>query len=140
MKLELVRLKAQRLQIPSHVRAGDLPEHQRLDALPSAPRHFLDIIRMIAYRAETQMMPAVNAAQGKKHNARKLLGKLFQCEANVIPQPEQGLLRVQLLGLANDASDRALLPLIKELNDTATQYPGTDLTLFYEISLRKPVE
>ncbi len=139
-ELELVRLKAQRLQIPSHMRAGDLPQHQRLDALPSAPRHFLDIIRMIAYRAETQMMPAVNAAQGKKHNARKLLGKLFQCEANVIPQPEQGLLRVQLLGLANDASDRALLPLIKELNETAAQYPGTDLTLFYEISLRKPVE
>ena len=95
---------------------------------------------MIAYRAETQMMPAINAAQGKKPNARKLLGKLFQCEANVIPQPEQGLLRVQLLGLANDASDRALLPLIKELNETATKYPGTDLTLFYEISLREPLE
>ncbi len=137
-ELELVRLKAQRLQIPSHVRAGDLPEHQRLDALPSAPRHFLDIIRMIAYRAETQMMPAINAAQGKKQNARKLLGKLFQCDANVIAQPEQGLLRVELLGLANDASDRALLPLIKELNETATKYPETDLTLFFEISLREP--
>ena len=122
------------------MRAGDLSEHQRLDALPSAPHHFLDIIRMIAYRAETQMTPVINAAQGKKQNARKLLGKLFQCDANVIPQPGQGLLRIELLGLANDASDRALLPLIKELNETATQYPATGLTLFYEISLRKPVE
>ena len=95
---------------------------------------------MIAYRAETQMTPVINAAQGKKQNARKLLGKLFQCDANVIPQPGQGLLRIELLGLANDASDRALLPLIKELNETATQYPATGLTLFYEISLRKPVE
>ena len=139
-ELELVGLKEQRLQIPSHVLAGDLPEHQRLDALPNAPRHFLDIIRIIAYRAETQMMPAINAAQGKKHNARKLLSKLFQCDANVIPQPKQGLLRVELLGLANDASDRALLPLIKELNETATKYPDTDLTLFYEISLRQPLK
>ena len=139
-ELELIELKAQRLQNPYHVLAGELPEHQRLEALPSAPRHFLDLIRMIAFRAETQMMPAINAAQGKKHNARKLLGKLFQCDANLIPQPEEGLLRVELLGLANDASDRALLPLIRELNETATKYPRTDLTMFFGISLRQPLE
>ena len=32
------------------VLACGLPEHQRLDALPVAPRNFLDIIRMIACR------------------------------------------------------------------------------------------
>ena len=37
----------------------------------------------------------------------------FQCDADVIPQGGQGLLRIQLLGFANDVSDRALLPLIK---------------------------
>ena len=47
-------------------------------------------------------MPTVNAAQ-EKNNARKLLGQLFQCKANVIPLLEQGILCIQLLGLANDA-------------------------------------
>ena len=27
--------------------------------------------------------------------------------------------------------DRGLLPLIEELNETASKYPGTDLTIFY---------
>ena len=72
--------------------------------------------------------------QSKKRNARKLLSQLFQSEANLIPQPERGLLRVQFLGLASDCTDRALLPLIVELNATRTQFPGTELTLFYELS------
>ena len=106
----------------------------KLDALPIVPRQLLDIIRMIAYRAETVMMPAVFQAQGKKRNARKLLNQLFQCEANLIPQPERGLLRVQFLDLASDCTDRAMLPLIEQLNAARTQFPGTELTLFYELS------
>ena len=84
-------------------------------------------------------MPTVNATQ-EKNNARKLLGQLFQCEANVIPQPEQDILRIQLLGLANYVMDRTLLPLIGELNETATKFPGIDLMLFYESSHGKPLE
>ena len=34
--------------------------------------------------------------------------------------------------------DRALLPLIEELNETVTKYSGTDLTHFYENSPGKP--
>ena len=58
---------------------------QRLDALPVAPRLLLDIIRMIAYRAEAVMMPAVFQTQSKIRNARKLLSQLLECEANFIP-------------------------------------------------------
>ena len=43
--------------------------------------------------------------------------------------PDNGILRVQILGFASDAADRALHPLIEELNATATIYPGTELTL-----------
>ena len=67
LELELETARAQRKQSPKHVRVGELPEHQRPDALPSAPRQLLDTIRMTAYRAETTMMPAVMQAQGKKN-------------------------------------------------------------------------
>ena len=80
------------------------------------------------------MMPVVMQAQGKKTNARKLLSKLFQCEANLIPQPEQGRLKVQFLGLGSNAVEGALRPLIDELNATCTQFPDTNLTLFYELA------
>ena len=69
-----------------------------------------------------------------------LFDQLFQCEANVIPQPEQDILRIQLLGLANYVMDRTLLPLVGEFNVTTTKYSGIDLMLYYENSPEKPLE
>ena len=89
---------------------------------------------MIAYRAETRMMVPVITTQGKKPNARRLLRALLTSDANIIPQPAKGILRIQLLGLGSDACDRMLAPLVEELNATRTIYPGTDLTLVYELA------
>ena len=65
---------------------------------------------------------------------RRLLRALLTSDANIIPQPAQGILRIQLLGLGSDACDRMLAPLVEELNATRTIYPGTDLTLVYELA------
>ena len=131
---ELDQLKQQRADSLTHVRAGDLPEQDKLDALPVGGRLFLDLVRMIAYRAETRMMVPVITTQGKKPNARRLLRALLTSDANIIPQPAKGILRIQLLGLGSDACDRMLAPLVEELNATRTIYPGTDLTLVYELA------
>ena len=131
---ELDELKQQRADTPTHVRAGDLPEQDKLDALPLGGRLFMDVVRMIAYRAETRMMTPVLTAQGKKPNARRLLRALLTSAANIIPQPDAGILRIQLLGLGSDACDRMLAPLIEELNATRTLYPGTELRLVYELA------
>ena len=131
---ELDQLKQQRADTPTHVRAGELPEQDKLDALPLGGRLFMDVVRMIAYRAETRMMTPVLTAQGKKPNARRLLRALLTSDANIIPQPDEGILRIQLLGLGSDSCDRMLAPLIEELNATCTIYPGTELRLVYEFA------
>ena len=131
---ELDQLTQQRADSPTHVRAGDLPEQDKLDALPVGGRLFLDLVRMIAYRAETRMMVPVITTQGKKPNARRLLRALLTSDANIIPVPAKGILRIQLLGLGSDACDRMLAPLVEELNATRTIYPGTDLRLVYELA------
>ena len=131
---ELDQLTQQRADTPTHVRAGDLPEQDKLHALPVGGRLFLDVVRMIAYRAETRMMVPVITTQGKKPNARRLLRALLTSDANIIPQPAKGILRIQLLGLGSDACDRMLAPLVEELNATRTIYPGTDLRLVYELA------
>ena len=137
---ELDQLKQQRAHTLTHVRAGDLPEQDKLDALPVGGRLFLDLVRMIAYRAETRMMVPVITTQGKKPNARRLLRALLTSDANIIPQPAKGILRIQLLGLGSDACDRMLAPLVEELNATRTIYPGTDLRLVYELAGDPPPE
>ena len=137
---ELEELKQQRLDTPTHVRAGDLSEQDKLDALPVGGRLFMDVVRMIAYRAETRMMTPVIGAQGKKPNARRLLRALLTSDANIIPEPAQDILRIQLLGLGSDACDRMLAPLIEELNATRTIYPGTELRLVYQMAADSPLD
>ena len=137
---ELDQLKQQRAHTLTHVRAGDLPEQDKLDALPVGGRLFLDLVRMIAYRAETRMMAPIITTQGKKPNARRLLRALLTSDANIIPLPANGILRIQLLGLGSDACDRMLAPLVEELNATRTIYPGTDLRLVYEFAGDPPPE
>jgi hypothetical protein len=137
---ELDQLKQQRAHTLTHVRAGDLPEQDKLDALPVGGRLFLDLVRMIAYRAETRMMAPVITTQGKKPNARRLLRALLTSDANIIPVPANGILRIQLLGLGSDACDRMLAPLIEELNATRTIYPGTQLRLVYEMAADSPLD
>ena len=137
---ELDELQQQRVDTPTHVRAGNLSKQDKLDALPVGGRLFMDVVRMIAYRAETRMMAPVIGAQGKKPNARRLLRALLTSDANIIPEPAQHILRIQLLGLGSDACDRMLAPLIEELNATRTIYPGTQLRLVYEMTADSPLD
>ena len=126
-------LKARRSETPKHVTVAELGEKDRLDALPSGERLLLDIVRMIAYRAETRMMPAVAEAQGAKQRPRRPLAELFQSDADIIPEPESGILRVHILGTASNAGDAAIAGLLDELNQTRTAFPGTSLRLVYEL-------
>ena len=130
--LEIV--KASRRDVPKHCPAGDLDEAEQLDALPSRERLLLDVIRMIAYRTETRMMLPVMQAQGQKPHPRKLLRALLTADADILPDPANGVLRVHILGLGNDACDRQIDALLTELNNTETVFPGTDLRIVYKVA------
>ena len=133
LETQLQDLKQQRKDLPTHVRAGDLPPDESLDALPLGKRLFYDVIRMLCYRAETRMLATLCEAQHTaKASGRKPLAALMQTEANIVPDLERGVLQVQFLGLANDATERMLQPLLDQLNQTETVYPGTDLRLVYQ--------
>ena len=126
-------LKLRRTEIPRHITVAELEEHEKLDALPAGEKLLLDIIRMIAYRAETRMMAAVAIAQGKKQRPRRPLRALFQSDADIIPEPDAGILRVRILGTASKAGDAAFTGLLEELNRTRTIFPGTKLRMVYEL-------
>ena len=109
--------------------APDLPEQDRLDALPVGGRLFMDAVRMTAYGAQTRMMAPVISAQGKNPNARRLLRALLTSAANIIPEPTAAAAGSRQRRLR----PHARCPLTKELNATRTIYPGTELRLVYEL-------
>ena len=133
LEAEYEALKLRRTEIPRHITVADLEEHEKLDALPAGEKLLLDCIRMIAYRAETRMMAAVAVAQGQKQRPRRPLSALFQADADIIPEPDAGILRVRILGTASNAGDAAFRGLLEELNQTRTTFPGTTLRMVYEL-------
>ena len=125
--------KRQRSDLPQKIKVAELEEDDKLDALPCGEKLLLDIIRMIVYRAECRMMPAVAEVQGKKKRPRSHLAELFQSAADIIPEPKNGILRVRIIGTASRAADATFTGLLEELNQTRTIYPGTNLRMVYEL-------
>ena len=105
----------------------------------AAPRRsFWDGLRMIAYRAETQLAATVAPQLGKPAAVRSFVKALFQCDANLRPHAAAGILRVQLLPLATQAQDEAAAALCAQLNACRAVYPGTNLRLEYQIMSASP--
>jgi hypothetical protein len=89
---------------------------------------------MIAYRAETAMVPIVREVLARNDDARSLLRDLFRSEADLLPDLEQGLLRVDVHPMSNPRSNRAIAHLLEQLNAAEFTYPGTNLKLMYSIA------
>ncbi|MCY4357014.1 MAG: hypothetical protein OXD01_05780 [Gammaproteobacteria bacterium] len=104
MEAECEELKRQRGEVPKKITVTELSEEEKLDALLSSEKLLMDTIRMIAYRAETWMLNVVASAQGKKSRAHGPLEGLFKSTADIIPEPEKGILWVRILGTASDAA------------------------------------
>ena len=58
---------------------------------------------------------------------------MLSSDASIVPDPSAETLTVWLLQQARRGHDLALAPLLDELNQIWTLYPGTNLRLVYEI-------
>ena len=88
---------------------------------------------MIAYRAETAMVPLLMSETVDSAKARAILQALFLTEANILPEPPQARLLVQVHRSACPVTDRHRQRLFEHLNQTETCYPGTALRLVFEL-------
>ncbi len=88
----------------------------------------------IAYRAETAMASIVREELARPDDARSLLRDLFESEADLVPDVEQGVLGVQVHPMSNPRSNRAIAHLLEHLNAGEFTYPGTNLRLVYSIA------
>lgn len=133
LEYKISKLKPQRKATPRHIPVGDLPKSQRFKQLHSNSKHFIDTIKMIAYRAETAMTNVFRDVMRRHDDARSLLRALYSNEADLLPDHEAGTLTVRLHHLANRASDAAIRYLCRELTATETIFPETSLRLIYEL-------
>ena len=124
-------LKGQRANTPAKVQLKELPEAERFRQLQPESKHFIDTIKLIAYRAESALAGEVRDHLGRQEDARTLLRRVFVTPANLRPDYSQGTLTVELHRLGSPLQDAAVAKLCEELTATQTIFPTTSLRLIY---------
>lgn len=120
-------------ETPEHIDWHELPEVEKFKRLPPSRKRLTDTIKMIAYRAETAMANIVREKFARKDNVRALLVSMFQTDADILPDVDSGTLTVRLHQMSSQRENEAVMHLLKNLNETETNYPGTRLRLIYEM-------
>jgi hypothetical protein len=134
LDVEIDQLKQLRKNTQHHVSVNSLPEQDRFTRLRTERKHFIDTLRMIAYRAESSMASLLreHLARGDD-DVRALLRQIFQTEADLTPDLAVNTLTVRLHHLTHAAHDQAIQALLADLNATETVFPGTSLTLIFRL-------
>ena len=131
---QIKQLKDQRKAIDKHIEVKDLPEQDRFQRLRSEKKHFIDTIKLIAYRAETALVDLAREKIERLDDARSLIRQLFRTEIDLFPDRLHKTLTVRLHPMSTQAHDEIIRHICQELTSTETVFPGTDLCLIYELS------
>jgi hypothetical protein len=86
-ELTLRELKEKRRQTPVKLTLKELPETERFAQLKTEKKHFIDTIKLIAYRAESASAGEIREALAREDDGRALLRRLFVTPANLRPRP-----------------------------------------------------
>jgi hypothetical protein len=131
---ELEGIDHQLRMTPSHLDWDKLPENDKFQRLAPSRKRLIDTVKMIAYRAETALASIVREELARTDDARSLVRDLFCSEADLTPDPDKGVLEVQVHPMSNPRADRAIAHLLEHLNAAEFTYPGTRLQLVYSIA------
>jgi len=115
---------------PTRVRLGDLaPDMVILDTETKLITH---AVRMAAYNTETALASGLHGHYARADDeAYTLIREALTSSGDI--HPHNGVLNVRLDPLSAPRRTAALAALCQQLNTTRTRYPGTDLTLHYEV-------
>jgi hypothetical protein len=130
---ELEQVKSQKKSIPRKITYSELPENEKFDNVINKRKHFLDTIKLIAYRAETALSNMVKEYMSHKDESRLLLKQIYKTDANLIVDHENKKMIIEIHRLAHWKDDVVLEKLCDAMNDTETIFPNSCLTLNYKL-------
>jgi hypothetical protein len=130
---EIEQIKLQRKSVPKRIIYSELPENEKFDNVINQRKHFLDTIKLIAYRAETALANMAKEYMSHKDESRILLKQIYKTDANLIVDDENQKLIVEIHRLAHWKDDVVLEKLCTAMNLTETKFPDSNLTLIYRL-------
>jgi hypothetical protein len=128
---ELEELKIRRKTQKRKVLLKDLPPEHRFEQLSAVRKHFVDTIKLIAYRAETALVHVAKERLGRLEDSRAFLRSVLDCTVDLRPNPQAGTLSVCFHSLATMAHNEVLAHLCAEMTATETVFPMTNLRMIF---------
>lgn len=132
---QIASLKDRKKNTDRKITYGSLPEQEQFSNAINARKHFMDNIKMIAYRSETAMYHLIKNQLNYHHQdeGRKLLQQIYTSDADLVPDYAHKTLTVKLHNLNYKKDDKVVQYLCQKLNETETDFPGTDLKIIYQL-------
>ena len=128
---EIAALKAKRKATPRKIPLQALPPEHRFEALSGVRKHFVDTIKLIAYRAESALVHVARECLAREDDARSLVRCVLDSSVDLLPDPATKQLEVRFHTLTSPIHNAALAHLCAELTETQTIFPGTELRLVF---------
>ena len=132
---QIEELKGKIKQTDKHIKWSELEDEDKFERLSPSRKKLTDTVKLIAYRAETALVGIVREQLARHDDGRVLIQDLCRSEADILPDPDNGILNVVVHGMATPRSNRAIRHLLENLNDAQFNYPGTDLRLVYTLAV-----
>jgi len=130
-RVRLTRLLAKRRDVPQRVEVRDL-DGSAVVKLASERKHLTDIIKMLAYQAESDLLALLRPHYSRaEQEGRTLLHELFAAHGDIHLAERE--LHITLAPLSSPHRTRAAQALCLALDKTATTFPGSPLTMRFAI-------
>jgi hypothetical protein len=127
----LNQLIDKRRNIPSRVEIKDLSE-QAVVKLATERKHLTDIIKMLAYQAESDLLNLLRPRyQRAEQEGRTLLHELFALAGDIKVTDSE--LQITLAPLSSPHRTRVVHSLCELLDQTATVFPGSRLRVRFAV-------
>jgi len=134
---QLSDLIAKRKAFPQRVEVRDVTKGEIIK-LATERKHLTDIIKMVAYQAESDLLTLLRPHYARaEQEGRTLLHELFFSSADI--QVVKDELHITLAPLSSPHRTIAIGALCDLLNDTATVFPGTKLRLCFDVRAPRQV-
>lgn len=129
----LTELKASRKALSRTIALKQMPEANRYNCLKKESKLFINVIRMIAYRAETVLYNLIKPVfKNAEKEGRQIIQSILASDADILPDYEAKTLTVKIHGQATPKMNEILKSLCGQMNETKTIYPQTDLIIIFK--------
>jgi len=136
-RVRLAKLIAQRREIPQRVEIQDLSEGAVVK-LATERKHLTDIIKMVAYQAESDSLALLRPHYARvEQEGRTLLHEIFAAAGDIRLCDTE--LHITLAPLSSPHRTRAAQALCDILDQTATIFPGSRLRLRFAVRPPPPI-